>query len=255
MDINRIKHDGYFDNVLVDGFMMPLYNVRGIVIPDDKGNVISGLDATKTKVSQGVSKVCIKILGESDNTELPSEVSRMREHRYQLGLKRIGYGCRDRYYIAEVNLLILRDGSHLADGIINEGKSLVDFKKSFKNETTLQLLETAYKLQKAKTLFKGEPTKNVGVVDTVLVHKAFRRCGISTWIHENIGDLIKIFGLVDVQAVVLIPGDFTNAAAELEMSEKQYKDMLVQHYKKVGYNIIDRSTSTMKKVIVKKEVK
>lgn len=249
MNIHRICSMGYFDRVIIDGFMIPLYNAKGIAITESSGDFTSALYSNANNISQGIAKISINLLGEADNSEPPSEIHRMRSLREdELELERIPYGNKDRYCIAEMNILVLKDDNYLAERIINVNKNGDDISKSFKGETILQLLTKAYDIQKKyKEKDKTGETFNIGVVEEVYVDKSFRRCRISTWLHQNLADIVKVYGMLDLTSAILIPGDFAHECKMYGMTTQEYKDMLVKHYKSLGYVFTDDSKSIMQR--------
>lgn len=238
MDVRKICMLGYFDRVMIDGYSMPMYNGRGIELRTD----CSIVDALNDKIdsnNQGIGKIKINIVGESLSNDTIDEIQRMQEHREnEMGLERVKLGNIDRYIIAYVDILILKSDMAFPSKLFNKGNNLEDIEKTVKDEDKLNLLRRAIEVQSKLT--KNNKDANIALIDKVFVHKEFRRCGISKWIHNNIKDIIKLYGLIDVGAALLIPGDFTNSAkAEFSLSKEQYEKMLIQHYRSVGYSMIN----------------
>ena len=252
MNIQRLCHLGYFDRIILDGFMIPLYNAKGIAITESSADFVTALYSNANNISQGIAQINISLYGETDNNEPPSEIHRMREYREdKLALERIQYGHQDRYCIAEMDLLVLKDDNYLAERIINVNKNDEDIAKSFKGETVLQLLNSAYEIQKRhEEKDKTHQVYNVGVVKEVYVDKSFRRCGISTWFHQNLADIIKVYGMMDVLSVILTPGDFAHECSMYGMTASEYKEMLTEHYKSLGYSFIEGSYDIMQRSLV-----
>ena len=237
MNIGKIRMLGYFDRVMVDGYSMPMYNGRGIEIRTDC-SLIDALNDRIDSNSQGIGKIKISIVGESLSNDTLEEIQRMQYHREkELGLDRVKLGNTDRYTLAYADIIILKSDSVLPTALLNKGNNIDDIRKIIKAEDQLKLINKAIEIQN-KTI-KNNKESNVAIIDKVFVHKEFRRCGISRWIHNNIKDLVKLYGMVDVGAALLTPGDFTNSAmTEFNMSKDYYEKMLTTHYKSVGYTLI-----------------
>ena len=237
MDVMRIRMLGYFDRVLIDGYSMPMYNGRGIELRTNC-SIVDALNNMTDCNNQGIGKIKITIVGESINNDTTDEIERMQKHREkELGLERVKLGNTDRYTIAYADILILKSDSSLPLNLDQKGNKLDDIEKVIKGEDKLNLMSKAVEIQ--NKLVKNNKDANIALIDKVFVHKEFRRCGISKWIHNNIKDLIKLYGLIDVGAALLIPGDFTNSAQrDFEMSKEYYEEVLTDHYKSVGYTML-----------------
>ena len=238
MDTIKICRLGYFDRVMIDGYSMPMYNGRGIEIKTNC-SLIESLDSNIDLNAQGLGKIKVTIVGEAlSNDDIAEEIERMQKHREDdLGLERVKIGNIDRYIIAYADILILKSDESLPSKLTNKGNTLEDIEKLAKGEDKLNLMSKGLDIQ--SKLVKNNKDANVALIDKVFVHKEFRRCGISKWIHNNIKDIIKIYGLIDVGAALLIPGDFTNSAErDFEMSKDYYEEVLTEHYKNVGYTML-----------------
>lgn len=254
MNISRICLIGYFDRVLVDGFAMPMYNTKGIAVESNE-TLVDAINTNTQSYAQGIGKVRITIYGEADFNAQDDRLLGMRWHREQeLKLARTKVGNKDRYAIAYADLLILKSNYSFPEEVKNRGKTSDDISKLAKSEDEYMLLTKALELQKS-TLMKNnsdENDANIAIVDRVYVNKEFRQCGISSWIHANIGDIIKTFGMIDVASVILIPGDFSNEAqSQFGVSKDKYREFLIKHYKESGYKFIDKYI--MCKSIIKKK--
>ena len=139
------------------------------------------------------------------------------------------------------DILILKSDLVFPVGITNTGKTKDDILKLAKGEDELQIMLKALEVQ--HNIIKsdnGIDNYNIAILDRLYVHKAFRNCGISSWINNNIHDIIKVYGMIDIGAILLIPGDFSSEARNcFNMSNEEYVDMLIEHYKSVGYEVVD----------------
>lgn len=242
MNVREICRRGYFDKLVVDGYMMPMYNNKGIQIGDDQ-SLVDAIETNSNAHNQGVGKLKINIMGEAlKNGDTIDDMIYYEEHREnKLGLIRQDIGTSDRYSIGYVDILILKSDYSFPDNVTNKGKTEDDISKLAKCEDELELLLRARDIQ--NDIIKennGIDDCNIAIIDKLFVNKWFRQCGISSWVHNNIGDITKVYGMLDVAAVLLMPGDFTDAAGkEFGMSTKQYTNMLIKHYKKQGYKYIN----------------
>jgi hypothetical protein len=253
MKVSEICRRGYFDRVIVDGYLMPMYNNKGIEIKDNEP-LVDAIENNAQSYNQGIGKIRINIAGEAFNTEPYSEIVRMQEHRENdLRLIRTKLGDIDRYNIGYVDILILKSDYSFPNEVKNRGKTKDDISKLAKSEEELRIMSKALDVQ--QDIIKennGIYDCNIAIVDRVYINSEFRQCGISTWVHNNIGDITKIYAMVDIAAVLLTPGDFSNEAEKLfGMTTKQYQNMLIKHYKSVGYILLDNKL--MCKRLVKKQ--
>lgn len=239
MLIREMCRIGYFDRIFIDGFMMPLYNNDGIEILEDS-TLLDCVKENSSDLDQGIARLKINIVGESFLTSdyTQSEINRMRKHRERdMKLIRYNYGKSDRYCIGYVDIYIVKGDSLIPDSACLNNKSLDSISKLSKNEAELNTLNKAIEVQR-KLIKENEDIDeiNIGIVDKVYVDENFRRCKISSWIHTNMQDIIKMLGLVDVAGVILMPGDFSREAKnKFGMTNDEYVAMLHKHYKKMGY--------------------
>ena len=237
MDIAEICRRGYFDRVVIDGFVLPLYNDDGVEIKNEQ-TLMDGVEFNRSKYNHRISRLRLNIAGEDTREEKPSEVRRMRNHRVN-GLKmpccdRVN--C-DRYYIGYVDIFIFKSDDLLPESIRNLGKTYEEMERISNNEYELKMMQSAIKLQSkiVKENRKSEKS-SVAIIDKLYIHPIFRRCGISTWVHENIKDLILLYGLIDIGATIMMPADFNKESEKMfSMSRKDYEEMLIKHYRKLGY--------------------
>lgn len=243
MLIREICRLGYFDKVVVDGYILPLYNDFGIEIKQDQ-SIISAIEENNQTFNQGIARLRINIAGESLNNDSPSEIARMRRHREKdLRLKGCNLGIIDRYYIGYVDIFIVKSNNLLPKILEHTGKSYEDIQKISNNDYELTMLLTAINIQHKLLKENKELNEcNIAIVDKVYIQINFRRCGISSWIHNNLNDLIKVYGMIDTAAAIMLPGDFNNESKKwFNMTKEEYEQMLMQHYKNVGYKQIQNN--------------
>lgn len=228
MRVTEICEIGKFNSVYIEGFILPTYDNIGIEIKD--GESLIGSLEESTTLRQGISKLRLNIVGESVDSVYDS-------YREKFGLGERTKGSTKRYCISYVDIIILKDKSITVSNVEQDACKLA------KSGDELELLTQAVKV-------KNEITKeneftidySVAIIDKIYVNKYFRRLGIASWVHNNIKELITIYGMVNISAVILIPGDFTKkASTEFNMTDKDYSDMLVNHYMALGYTFISRS--------------
>lgn len=242
MNTSKICSLGYFDRVLVDGYAMSMFNTRGIEIKNDE-TLVDSINTNIQSYAQGVGKIRVTVHGESVFNLEDDKLLGMRWHREQeLRLSRTKVDNNDRYAIAYVDLLILKSDFSFPEMVRNRGKSLDDLARLAKSEDEYMLLSKALEIQRNIWAQNNNTCDcNIAIVDRLYVNKNFRQCGISKWVHNNILDIIKTYGMVDASAVLLIPGDFSNEAEQIfGMSKRDYRDMLIKHYKDAGYKFIDK---------------
>lgn len=243
MHIREICRMGYFDRVIIDGYMLPLYNDLGIEIKESQ-SIIDAIEENNQTFSQGIARLRLNIAGEATNIDSPLELARMRKHREKdLGLEKCTLGNMDRYYIGYVDIFILKSNNLLPALLEHKGKTYEDVEKISHNDYELMMLLAAIDIQK-NLLDENKNLQecNIAIVDKVFVHYNFRRCGISSWIHDNLSDLIKVYGMIDIAAAIMLPGDFNNESKRIfNMTKEEYEQMLIQHYVNVGYKPIQHN--------------
>lgn len=240
MNVNKICSLGYFDNVIVDGYMLSMFNTKGIEITDNTALV--DIVTNSKYSSQGIAKLRFTVYGESEFNLADDDLLGMRWHReMELGLKKTKVDNKDRYPIGYADILILKSENSLSDmknvyGDVSEYISTIT-----KSEDEFILLKKAVDIQ-SKIKRDSSSDSNIAIVDRVYIDKAFRGCKISSWIHENIFDIIKTYCMINTYAALLIPGDFSNEAESMfGVSKDEYRNMLVKHYKASGYKFIDKA--------------
>jgi len=239
MNINRLCTFGYFDRIIVDGYTMPVYNAKGIVIKENQ-DLIEAISNNSNFYEQGIGKLRLTIYGEAEFNMSDDNLLNMRFHREQkLGLSRIKIGNNDRYAIAYADILILKSDNTVQN--ITKDEQLNEILKQTKNEDESYLLSKAFEIQRKDCKKYDVEDCNIAIVDKVYVNKAFRGCNISGWIHDNIKEIVKIFSMINISASLLIPGDFSGEARLFRMNNEQYINFLIQHYKNHGYNFLDKT--------------
>ena len=247
MDVSKILRSGYFDHIRITGEFKPIYDSDGIDITSGdtfKNSVGDSAESFKN----GVAQLKIYIIGESIPSEASSIVERMREDRKEAGLKCIEtINGVDRYVVAYMNILIIKGDNAITFGIEDNGKSTQSFEKLAKTADMLELMLSAFKLNKhIKSRYRyTDDYINIAIIEKVYVLPIFRRSGISEWLHNNIGDIINMFALVWPTGLILTYGDFSNEAeTNFKMSTEHYNNMLYTHYKKLGYESIRKITQS-----------
>lgn len=240
MNIGEICRRGYFDKVIIDGYMIPMYNNTGLQLNMGE-SLTDALNNNNQIHTQGVGKLRINILGEVNNYNSKDEhleLMNMRYHReQQLKLQKRVVGTIEQYIIAYVDILILKSDNTLPIAVIQKGKSEDDLIKLAKSEDELNILIEAIKIQHKFQDSLRNSDCNIAIIDKIYVYQAFRRCRIASWIHKNIYEIVKTYALLDIIAVLLIPGDFSKCAErEFNLNKKDYKELLINHYLDLGYN-------------------
>jgi hypothetical protein len=236
MNVDRLCTFGYFDRIVVDGYTIPMFNAKGITIKNDE-NLIEAVNNNYNSYDQGIGKLRLTIYGEAEFNISDDNLLNMRFHREQkLGLMRIKVDNNDRYAIAYADILILKNNANDLD----KKEQINEMLKRAKTEDEAYLLSKAIEIQNRDLKKYNANECNIAIVEKVYVNKAFRGCKISSWIHDNIGDIVKTFGMVDISASLLIPGDFAGESKLFRMDPLEYKVFLAKHYKHHGYVILDK---------------
>lgn len=242
MKVSKICSLGYFDRVIIDGYSMPMFSTKGIEVKNEE-ELVDSINSSLQSFTHGVGKLRVTIYGESTFNLEDDNLLGMRWHREQeLKLSRTKVDNNDRYAIAYVDLLIFKSEFSFPERVTSRGKSVDDLNKLAKSEDELMLLSKAMDMQRNIWYESGGTADcTIAIVDRVYVNKNFRKCGISKWVHMNIFDIIRTYSMLSASAVLLIPGDFSNEAEQVfNLSKKEYRDMLVKHYKDTGYKFIDK---------------
>lgn len=232
MNISEVCRRGYFDNVIIDGYTMPLYNSMGIELHNNE-SLNEALDLKTQAYLHGLAKIRVNIYGKVENYESAEDITQMQLYRSEeIGLVRQAIGRFDRYLIGYVDIIIVKGNCVFPTDVESKGISEEAAVKVAKSDDQFNLIIQAIKMQRDKDV-------NIAIIDKIFIDKHFRRCGVASWIHNNIQEVVKVFGLIDINDVLLTPGDFTQAAeSEFNMSTKQYNKMLAKHYRGLGYRFI-----------------
>ena len=241
MDVHKILKNGYFDAIKVTGALRPIYGSDGIDITYGE-TFINSANNSKEAFKNGLAQLRIYMIGESNDKGSSDVVRDMQEDRERSGIKCIEKSNnRSRYIIAHVDLIIVKCNNAIPLGIDENGKDEGSFHKLAKANDILELLLATIDLRehiKSKSDYTDDYISIV-IVDKVYVQPPFRRSGISEWIHENMADMVNMFSLVWPAGILLAYGDFCNEAKSMfNMSSNKYNNMLLNHYKRLGYESV-----------------
>ena len=225
MDILNICRLGYFDNIKLNSIIHTSIG-NGIAIKDEifKNNINKDT----------LAKLRINIIGESfrDSEEI-------EEYRLNNGIKTIGTGKNKGYLIGYLDAYIVkgRYNQVLYNGILDT----VDATDYTTKNNEIETIDAALNLQKyieSKTkLDRSEPV--IAIINRLYVLNLFRENGISSWVHNNIFEILHQFSTMFISGVVLECGDFNKEAREtFGMTEEEYIEFLMEHYMKCGYKRI-----------------
>lgn len=241
MDVEKILRTGYFDRLKITGVLKPVYESDGTVLMPNS-SLKESLNKSDEAYKNGVAHLCIQFIGECDTNISSSEIIRMREDRENCGLIKIPSSPDvDRYEIAYIDILIIKSDYALPYKIESNGKTEKDIEKLAKTSDMLEIMLVALDIGDYihKQYNYSKDWVNIAIINKVYVKPVFRRCGISSWIHSNIADIINMYGLVFPTGVILTYGDFSHESnKEFGMSNGAYNKMLLNHYKSMGYSNI-----------------
>lgn len=242
MDIEKIMRAGYFDNIRIDGVLTPVYNSYGTILRPNS-TFKESLDKSDEAYKHGVAHLRINIIGESSTNINFGELVNMRQDRRRSRIPKLkGLPGIDRYIIGYSTIMILKGDYAIPYKINSTGKTEKDIEKLVKTNDLLELMLAALKLNKYVSDEYDCPGdwNNIAIVDKVYVYPVFRRCGISTWIHLNMADIINMYSLVFPNGILLSYGDFANERKRYGMSTREYNNMLIKHYKSLGYDKVGK---------------
>lgn len=248
LDINKILRTGYFDTIKIDGTIKPVMGSTGTIISGDD-TFRSSLEQSSEKFKHGVAHLRLQLTGESKIDANIEELEEMREDREENGIKRLtGTQFVDRYLIAYADILILKSNYSLPYKLSASGKdeeSLIALGNTPDiKELLISSLELADKIESKYSYPKD--CIAIAIVNKVYVIPIFRRSGISTWIHQNIADLINMYAMMFPTGIMLMYGDFSHEAGKLfKMENATYNKMLKNHYKKLGYKVFNGGSNGM----------
>lgn len=231
MNINDICRIGFFDKVTMSLQVEPVC-VNDIEIFGDS-SFVECTSSYGNHLDNSIMKVRINILGVEDihkQVITPDELTK-RANR-GANVFKDGDAHQKSYLLAYANLLIIMDVDRNKSAILD----------SFKNELDKQrLVGAAFSLQsrganKAQSQANGFIRNHIAIVDRLYVYPAYRRCRISSWIHNNLREILFSYVNVTVGDILLIPGDFSNESAErFNMTPREYNNLLNKHYENLGY--------------------
>lgn len=225
MNVNELCKRGFYDKITVNFVTEPIYGDDIEIFGDMSFNECTSNEINA--VDNSIFKVRLNILGVEfikKHVITPDELSKDRKR--DTILYKIGAHNNKSYLLAYVDLIVVRDCDRTKYKIGDKFDDTLD--KSL-------LVNCALKLQK-----KGskENLNNILIVDKVYVYERYRQCGISTWIHANLRDIVYKFMGMPIGDMLLIPGDFSEECnKKFNMSETEYVQMLKEHYNRVGYEM------------------
>lgn len=225
MDIANICRLGYFDNIKLSGTMVTTSN-NGLIIRDTifKNNI----------TKDTISKLRINIVGESidDSSDIVEYSKNHCLNHFKAGKSNfyiIGY--LDAFILkGKYNQVLYKDISN--DIVPNNYTSKNNEMETITAGVNLQrFIEGKYKLD------RGEPA--VAILNKLYIIDLFRENGISSWIHNNIFEIIHQLSTIFVSGAVLECGDFNREAKDkFNLTEEEYTYFLMEHYIKCGYRKI-----------------
>lgn len=243
MDVEKILRAGYFDRLKIDGVLKPVYNSTGTVIMHGE-SFKQSLDKSEEAFKHGVAHLKLSLIGECDTNICFSDLEHMREDRQRWGITKLpSTESVDRYLVAYLDILILKSDYAIPYKIVSNGKTEKDIEKLAKTNDALEVFLAALELGKyiIKKYNYSTDWVNIAIIDKVYVLPIFRRCRISTWLHENIADIINMYSLVFPNGIILSYGDFSKEAEkQFNMDRNTYNKMLISHYKSMGYGNISK---------------
>lgn len=261
MDVEKILRAGYFDRLKIDGVLKPVYNSTGTIILPNK-SFKDSLNKSEEAFKHGVAHLKLSLIGECDTNICFTDLEHMREDRQNWGIIKLPSNKTiDRYLVAYLEILILKSDYAIPYKIVANGKTEKDIEKLAKTNDTLEVFLAALELGEyiINKFSYSNDWVNIAIIDKVYVQPIFRRSKISTWLHENIADIINMYSLVFPNGIILSYGDFSKEAeSRFNMSRNTYNKMLLSHYKSMGYsnigklglNGVDSSSNILYKLLV-----
>lgn len=244
MNVDKILRTGYFDEIRVDGTCKPIFRSSGTLIKSDT-SFKSLLEDSEEGFKHGVANILIQLTGGSTITADIEDMERMREDRESSGIKRIpGSSTMDKYLIAYADILLLKSNYSIPFELKASGKDRDSLYNAGTTQDMKEILVEALNLSdKIEDKYKyPKDCISIAIVNKVYVLPVFRRSGISTWIHNNIADLVNMYGLQFPTGILLTYGDFSQEAGKLfGMDNAAYNKMLRSYYKKLGYKSITQN--------------
>lgn len=255
MDLTKIMQIGYFDTVKLDGCVRAIHNSSGIDLRDgfDLSESIRFWDES---FKIGLAYMRVSLIGICNIAGVDFyEREHMRDDRRMSGILKLpGASCTDKYLIAYADILLLKPNNSIPCMIQDDeldckcsaysilGKVEDDLVQSSYSPDISELISVANKLSEYIVSKEGMDKNEVSIaiLDKLYVYPAFRRCHISSWLHENLDTIIHTYLMTKPAGVLLIPGDFSNEAErKFNMAESRYVKMLIGHYKTLGYRYVN----------------
>lgn len=228
MNIQDIKRIGYFDNIKLYGNIEPMYRSNGIGLYPGL-SLEESMDLCNKPESYSVYKVHIDLIGEINSSTDKDIIDRLS---LELKINLNKNGTTYKGLIGYVDILVIK-GENLISNLDNNGRNEESLTKLANNTDEIELFISS--LRMCDYLLHGD-NYNIAIVDRVYIHKSFRRLGISSWIHNNIFELVKWFGIIKPDIIILEFGDFSNEAiGEFKLTKNGYNNMLRSMYFKLGY--------------------
>ena len=243
MNVEKILQNGYFDCIKIDGSIHPVYKSLGTELTAEK-SFRDALEESNEAYKHGTALLKIQIVGEQSTNMTFSYLESIKSDLAKWGVKQLyGSDKLNRYLVASADILILKGDMALPYNIKANGKTEKDIEHLASTNDMLEVMIYALELAKYITMECGcaPDYANVAIIDKVYVSELFRRCGISTWLHNNIADIINMYSLTFPTGLILTTGDFANESkSKFNMTNVEYNKMLVNHYKALGYKDISK---------------
>lgn len=231
MNVGEICRLGFFDKVTIS------LQVEPVCLNDielfGECNFAACANSYGNSLDNSIMKVRINILGVEDihkQVITPDELTK-RANR-GANIFKDGGNHHKSYLLAYADVLVIMD--------VDRNKSII--LDAFNGESDKQrLVSAAFSLQsrganKAQSQANGFVRNHIAIIDRLYVFPAYRRCRISSWINNNLREILFSYVNVAVGDVLLIPGDFSNESADkFDMTPREYSIMLNKHYETLGY--------------------
>lgn len=222
MNIREICRRGYFDKVTLNISIEPIISSDTEIYSDM--SFLECISNESNQVDNTISKVRLSILGVDfikRNCIRPDELS--KDKKRGANVFKVEHNDIKSFLIAYSDIFIVKDSSNIC---------ITKDRPSNYNYDVDMLIDKAIEIQK-----KSNGRNHIAIVDKLFVNEQYRRCGISSWVHINLRDIIMTYMDINIGDVLLIPGDFSNEAERLSIPEKAYTDMLKKHYSELGYRM------------------
>lgn len=237
MDIVNIKRLGYFDDIKMQSTYLPSRS-KGLIIRDE---IFS-----KNVQEDKVSKLIINLIGVAND---PPNQEELNQYRLKNGFKLIRQDKDTReYLIGYIDITILK-GKYNQIMYEELGDSREIQPKLYTNQLNEEAtILVAKRLQNIlNDRYRLDDELQTAIINKVYVVDALRKNGISTWIHENIFELLHQFSTTFISGIVLECGDFSSESkTKFSMTEDEYKLMLFEHYVRSGYRPADSNDKLVK---------